>query len=130
MTHRLNTSAVALVTGHENPHKPESALDWGVLARFPGTLVVYMGVSHLGQLVQTLLAHGKSPDTPSAVVQWATTGDQRTVEAPLIDLPRAVQHGGITAPAIVLIGPVVALRAQLAWFEQRPLYGKRVLVSR
>ena len=130
LTHRDHASAVALVTGHENPAKPESALDWSVLARFPGTLVIYMGIAHLPQLVHALVAHGKPADTPAAAVQWATTGAQRTVEAPLAGLPAAVQQAALAAPAIILVGPVVALRPRLAWFERRPLFGKRVLLTR
>jgi uroporphyrinogen III methyltransferase/synthase len=130
LTHREYASAVAFVTGHENPGKPESALDWAALARFPGTLVIYMGFARLPQVVRALLQHGKPGDTPAAVVQLATTGDQRTVEAPLRDLPAAVQTAGLAAPAIVLIGAVVALRSRLAWFERRPLFGKRILVTR
>jgi uroporphyrinogen III methyltransferase/synthase len=130
LTHRMHASAVAFVTGHENPSKPESALDWAALARFPGTLVIYMGFARLPQVVRALLQHGKLADTPAAVVQLATTGDQRTVEAPLRELPAAVQAAGLAAPAIVLIGTVVALRSRLAWFEHRPLFGKRILVTR
>src|SRR5262249_11322247 len=95
LTHREHASAVALITGHENPAKPESVIDWPVLARFPGTLVIYMGFSRLPQIVRTLLEHGKAADTPAAVVQLATTGDQRTVEAPLGDLPAAVLAAGV-----------------------------------
>jgi uroporphyrinogen III methyltransferase/synthase len=130
LTHRLHASAVAFLTGHEQPDKPESALDWAALARFPGTLVVYMGMSRLARIVRALLDHGKAATTPAAVVQWASTGEQRTVEAPLQDLVEAVQKAGMTAPAIVIIGPVVALRQGLAWFERRPLFGKRILVTR
>ncbi|HEV3257406.1 MAG TPA: uroporphyrinogen-III C-methyltransferase [Gemmataceae bacterium] len=130
LTHRDHASAVALVTGHENPAKQESALDWSLLARFPGTLVIYMGIAHLPKLVHALVAHGKPADTPAAAVQWATTADQRTVEAPLGDLAAAVRAAGLAAPAIVLVGPVVALRPRLAWFERRPLFGKRVLLTR
>jgi uroporphyrinogen III methyltransferase / synthase len=130
LTHRVYASAVALVTGHENPAKPESALDWAALARFPGTLVIYMGMSRLAVIVRTLLEHGKPADTPAAVVQRATTGEQQTVEAPLARLPGAVQAAGLCAPAVTIIGAVVNLRAHLAWFEQRPLFGKRVLVTR
>jgi uroporphyrinogen III methyltransferase/synthase len=130
LTHREYASAVAFVTGHENPAKPESALDWAALARFPGTLVIYMGFARLPQVVRALLQHGKPADTPAAVVQLATTGDQRTVEGPLGDLPAAVQTAGLAAPAVVLIGAVVALRSRLAWFEHRPLFGKRILVTR
>jgi uroporphyrinogen III methyltransferase/synthase len=130
LTHRAHASAVAFVTGHENPAKPETALDWGALARFPGTLVIYMGISRLTLIVRALLEHGKAPDTPAAVIHWGSTGDQRTVEAPLYNLPAAVQAAGLVAPAIIVIGPVVTLRQRLAWFEQRPLFGKRVLVTR
>ncbi len=130
LTHRLHASAVAFVTGHENPAKPESALDWSALARFPGTLVIYMGMARLARLARTLVEHGKDPATPAAVVHWGTTGEQRTVEAPLATLHRAVLDAGMAAPALVIVGPVVALRAHLAWFEQRPLFGKRVLVTR
>jgi len=130
LTHRSHASAVAFVTGHENPAKPESALDWAALARFPGTLVVYMGMSRLEQITQALLEQGKPPDTPAVAVQWASIGLQHTVEAPLGDLASAVTEEGITAPAVVIIGSVVSLRKQLAWFEKQPLFGKRVLVTR
>ena len=81
LTHRAHASAVALVTGHESPSKSDSALDWEALARFPGTLVIYMGISRLAQIACKLIDHGKPADTPAAVVQWCTTGDQRAVEA-------------------------------------------------
>jgi uroporphyrinogen III methyltransferase/synthase len=130
LTHRSHASAVALVTGHENPLKPESALNWQALAHFPGTLVIYMGMARLPQIVEVLIAHGKAADTPAAVVQWGTTGDQRTVEASLGSLVAGVQAAGLTSPALVIVGSVVALRSQLAWFERRPIFGKRVLVTR
>src|ERR1700674_3279908 len=87
LTHRAVASAVAFVTGHENPHKPESVLDWNALARFPGTLVIYMGMSRLERIVASLLAGGKDPQTPAAVVQNATLGQQHSLSAPLCDLP-------------------------------------------
>jgi uroporphyrinogen III methyltransferase/synthase len=130
VTHRLHASAVAFVTGHERPDKADSLLDWAALARFPGTLVFYMGIARLGHLTESLLAHGKDPETPAAAVRWGTTGEQRTVEAPLRGLAAAVQEAGIKAPAVVVVGPVVSLRPRLAWFESRPLFGKRVLVTR
>lgn len=130
LTHRLHASAVAFVTGHEQPDKPESTLDWATLARFPGTLVIYMGISRLAKIVRALMDHGKAASTPAAVVQWATSGEQRTVEAPLASLAEAVQQAGMTAPAIIIIGPVVAMREQLTWLEHRPLFGKRILVTR
>jgi uroporphyrinogen III methyltransferase/synthase len=130
LTHRLHASAVAFVTGHEDSDKHESALDWSLIAQFPGTLAIYMGMSRLPQIVQDLINHGKKADTPAAVVHMASTGSQQTVEAPLADLPSAVQKAGLKSPAVILIGDVVGLRRQLAWFEQRPLFGKSVLVTR
>src|SRR5262249_34852459 len=88
------------------------------------------GISRLPQIVETLLEQGKDPQTPAVAVHWASTGDQRTIEAPLRGLPAAVLSSGLTAPAIVLVGSVVGYREQLQWFEQRPLLGKRVVVTR
>lgn len=130
LTHRAHASAVAFITGHEKPDKPESAIDWEALARFQGTLVIYMGISRLGQIVEALIRHGKPADTPAAVVHCATTGEQSTVEAPLRELPDAVLKAGLAAPAMIIIGSVVELRRELSWFERRPLFGKRVLVTR
>jgi uroporphyrinogen III methyltransferase/synthase len=130
LTHRAVASAVAFVTGHENPHKPESVLDWNALARFPGTLVIYMGMSRLDRIVPSLLAGGKDPATPAAAVQCATLGQQRTVVTTLSELPRRVREEGFAAPALIFVGPVVDLRDHLDWFGQRPLFGKRVLVTR
>src|SRR5581483_561855 len=93
LTHRLHASAVAFVTGHENPEKCQP-IDWSALARFPGTLVIYMGMSRLGHIVKMLLNEGREPHTPAAVVHWATTGEQQTVTAPLADLPQAVKAAG------------------------------------
>jgi uroporphyrinogen III methyltransferase/synthase len=130
LTHRFCASAVALVTGHEKDDKTGSVLDWGVLANFPGTLAVYMGLKRLPLLVDDLLRHGKDPATPAAVVQWATTGRHRTVEAPLGRLADEVAGAGLSSPAVVLIGPVVEYHTRLNWFEHTPLLGKRVLVTR
>jgi uroporphyrinogen III methyltransferase / synthase len=130
LTQRFHASAVALVTGHEDPAKPENGVDWAALARFPGTLAIYMGITRLGPIVQALLENGKAPDTPAAVIRWAATGAQETVESSLADLPKKVAEEGLKPPAVVIVGPVVQLRAQLAWFEQRPLFGKHVLITR
>lgn len=130
LTHRACASAVALVTGHENPTKPESSLDWAALARFPGTLAIYMGMARLELIVQVLLEHGKPPDTPAAIVQVASTGTQVTRTTVLSKLDQTMRDEGLMAPAIVLIGPVVALRPAHSWFELRPLFGRRVLVTR
>jgi uroporphyrinogen III methyltransferase/synthase len=130
LTHRGHASAVALVTGHEQPGKPGSSLDWTALARFPGTLVFYMGIARLPLIVEALLSHGKAADTPAAVVHWASVSEQKTLETRLQELPACVEKSGMTAPAIVIVGDVVELRSQLKWFEKRPLFGKRVLVTR
>jgi uroporphyrinogen III methyltransferase/synthase len=130
LTHRGRASAVALVTGHEQPDKPGGTLDWDALARFPGTLVFFMAVSRLGAIVEALLARGKDGATPAAAVRWGSTGEQRTVEAPLRDLPAAVAAAGLAPPTLVVVGVVVGLRRELAWFERRPLFGRRVLVTR
>jgi uroporphyrinogen III methyltransferase/synthase len=130
LTHRFHASAVAFVTGHEDPTKPDSHVDWSVLARFSGTLVIYMAIARLPEIVQALLRHGKEPSMPTVAIQNVGTGMQRTVEAPLAHLADAVRQADLHAPAIVIIGEVVALRRQLAWFERRPLFGKRVLVAR
>lgn len=130
LTHRRHASAVALVAGHEDPDKPDTLLDWEALARFPGTLVFYMGIARLESLTRSLIQHGKSPETAAALVQWATLGQQRTVEATLADLPRAGRAAGLTAPALTIVGSVVSLRTQVNWFEKRPLFGKRIVVTR
>src|SRR5437660_5673859 len=113
LTHRACASAVAFVTGHENSDKGEPGLDWAALARFPGTLVVYMGLARLAAIAQALIGHGKPPDTPAATVQSATTGAQRTVAAPLRDIAARVEAAGLHSPAVTIIGPVVALGEQL-----------------
>jgi uroporphyrinogen III methyltransferase/synthase len=130
LTDRRCASAVAFVTGHEQDGRGASQLDWEALARFPGTLVFYMGVSRLAVLARSLIEHGKPADTPAALVYRATTGRQRSVEATLGELPSAVEASGLRSPSLVIVGPVVRLRPALNWFETRPLFGRRVLVTR
>jgi uroporphyrinogen III methyltransferase/synthase len=130
LTHRSLASAVALVAGHEIPDKGDSALDWGALSAFPGTLVIYMGVGRLAHITSQLITYGKDPNCPAAAVQLATTGRQRTVEAPLFRLAHEVALAEMASPAVVIIGPVVGLRPRLSWCERRPLFGRRVLVTR
>jgi len=130
LTHRNYSSAVAFVTGHENPEKPETSLDWAALARFPGTLVIYMGMSRLDRIVEHLIQLGKDPATPAAAVQWATLGDQNTLTATLRELPETVRLSGMTAPALVILGAVVELRERIQWFESLPLHGQRILITR
>lgn len=130
VTHRDEASAVAFVTGHEDPEKDESALDWEALARFPGTLVLYMGMKRLGEIAAALSAAGRDPGEPAAVIERGTLPGQRVAEAPLSQIAAAVEKAGIRPPAITLIGPVAARREQLAWLEGRPLHGRRVVVTR
>jgi uroporphyrinogen III methyltransferase/synthase len=128
VTHRDLASGVAFITGHEDPSKPESALDWPALAAFPGTLVFYMGVRALPRIAERLVAGGRPASEPVAVVERGTMPGQRTVLGALEDI--AERAAGIRAPAVTLVGPVAALREQLAWLEARPLHGRRVAVTR
>ena len=130
VTHRDDASAVAFVTGHEDPEKEESALDWEALARFPGTLVFYMGVKRLADNAAALIAAGRDADEPAAAVERGTMEGQRTIVATLGTLAEAVEREEVKAPALIVVGPVVARRESLAWLERRPLYGRRVVVTR
>ncbi|MBE2317075.1 uroporphyrinogen-III C-methyltransferase [Solirubrobacter sp. CPCC 204708] len=123
VTHRDHASGVAFVTGHE-----DGSLDWDALARFPGTLVFYMGVKALPRIAERLQAGGRPADEPVALVERGTLPGQKTVVS---TLARVVEDAaGIKAPAITLVGPVAALREEIAWLEQRPLFGKTVAVTR
>jgi uroporphyrinogen III methyltransferase / synthase len=130
VTHRDAASAVAFVTGHEDPEKPDSALDWPALAAFPGTLVLYMGVGNLQGIARRLIEGGRSADEPVAVVERGTLAGQRTVTGTLADVHARVAEAGIRPPAITLVGRVARLREQLAWLEERPLFGRSVVVTR
>jgi uroporphyrinogen III methyltransferase/synthase len=130
LTHRKLTATLAFVTGHEDPHKEESSVDWESLGRGIGTLVFFMGVKNLPDITQKLIAHGKSPATPVALIRWGTTPGQQTVIGTLDDIAERVQKAGLKAPAIIVVGEVVRLRDKLKWFETRPLLGKRIVVTR
>ena len=133
VTHRDAASAVAFVTGHaQQGADPDQAgrLDWAALARFPGTLVIYMGVTRLSALCRTLIAGGKDPATPSAMIQSGTLSRQKTVVSTLADLPDRASEAGIGPPALLVVGEVVARRPELSWFEARPLFGQRIVVTR
>jgi uroporphyrinogen III methyltransferase/synthase len=128
VTHRDEASAVAFVTGHEDPAKEESAIDWRALAAFPGTLVFYMGVRRLPEISARLIEAGRPAGEPAAVVERGTLPGQRTVAAPLAEIADAAN--AIRPPAVTLVGPVARLREGLAWIERRPLHGRRVVVTR
>jgi len=130
LTHRKFASAVAFVTGHEDPEKPDSTLDYNVLAKFPGTLVFYMGLHRLERIVQALIAAGKPGETPAAVVSRGTTAHQKTIEAPLGEITAATKQAKIHAPSLIIIGDCVQQRETLRWFEDRPLMGLRIGIPR
>jgi uroporphyrinogen III methyltransferase/synthase len=130
LTHRDHCSSFTVITGHEDPSKDASALDYAQLARLPGTKVVLMGVDRLGAIAASLVAHGQSADTPIALVRWGTTGRQQSIEGTLGTIARQVEERKFVAPAVAVIGDVVKLRPKLNWFEHRPLFGQRVVVTR
>ena len=130
VTHRDSASAVAFLTGHEDPAKAESALDWAALALFPGTLVVYMGVRRLASITRRLIAGGRAPSEPAAVIERGTLPGQRVVSGTLATIAALAAEQQVRAPAVSLFGPVAALRPELAWFEARPLAGVTVAVTR
>jgi uroporphyrinogen III methyltransferase / synthase len=130
VTHRDAASAVAFVTGHEDPDKPDTALDWTALAAFPGTLVVYMGVRTLEAIAQALIAGGRSPSQPAAIVERGTLPGQRVVVATLATIASVAAERGIRAPAISVFGQVAALHERLDWLGARPLDGRTVAVTR
>ena len=130
VTHRDAASAVAFLTGHEDPTKASSALDWRALAAFPGTVVFYMGVRQLPAIASALIAGGRDAAEPAAVVERGTLSDQRVVAGTLETIAAVAADAGIRAPALIVIGAVAALRDRLSWFESRPLAGLSVAVTR
>jgi len=130
VTHRDAASAVAFVTGHEDPAKEDTALDWPALAAFPGTLVVYMGVRTLEAISQALIAGGRSPTQPAAIVERGTLPRQRVVVATLATIASVAAREGIRAPAISVFGEVAALHERLDWLTARPLADRTVAVTR
>ena len=130
ITHREYTASVAFLTGHEDPTKESSNIDWAKLATGAGTLVVYMGIKNLPIIVDNLIANGRSADTPVAVVRWASTPEQHSVVGTLATIVDRVRDEGIKPPALIVVGEVVKLRDTIDWFERRPLFGKKVMVTR
>lgn len=130
VTHRDAASSVAFLTGHEDPDKPDSALDWRALAAFPGTLIVYMGVRQLERITARLIDGGRSPEEPAALVQSGTLPGQRSVQGTLQTIAQVAADNRIKAPAIAVFGPVAALHDRLGWLERRPLHGVTVAVTR
>jgi len=130
VTHREHTSQLTIFTGHEDPTKPESKLDYGQLAKNPGTKVMLMGVERIGTIAAELVKHGARADLPVALVRWGTTARQQTIVGTLSDIATKVEAAGFKAPAVAILGDVVKLRESLNWFETRPLFGRRIVVTR
>ncbi len=130
LTHRDCTSTLAFVTGHEDPTKPKSKIDWAALAKGMGTIVFLMGVKNLPHITEKLKNNGMAASTPVALVRWGTTPNQVTITGNLDNIVARVKQARLKAPAIIVVGKVVNLRDKLKWFENRPLFGKRIVVTR
>ncbi len=130
LTHRDYTSTLAFVTGHEDPTKAETSIDWASLARGIGTLVFFMGVKNLPHITRNLMENGMAGETPVGLVRWGTTTRQRSVFGTLENIVERVRAAGLKAPSIIVVGNVVNLRDTLKWFENRPLLGRRIVVTR
>jgi uroporphyrinogen III methyltransferase/synthase len=130
VTHRDYASSVAFVTGHSAALRPDSNINWAQLATAVDTLVVYMGVAHLRQIVERLIAHGRNPQTPVSLVRVGTTPQQHVVQGTLTDIVEKVDAVQLKSPAVIVVGEVNRLRQQLRWFDTKPLFGKRILVTR
>ena len=130
VTHRGLSTSVTFVTGHEDPAKPHTQTNWSALARSGGTIVLYMGVKTLPAITRALIDGGMPPEVPAAAIQWGTHPKQRTVVATLETIADKAADENIASPSIIVIGWSVVLRDELNWFEQRPLFGKRIVVTR
>ena len=130
VTHRDYASSVAFVTGHSAALRPDSNINWEQLATAVDTLVIYMGVAHLRQIVERLIAHGRDPQTLVSLVRVGTTPQQQVVQGTLDDIVLKVETVQLESPALIVVGEVNQLRDQLRWFDTKPLFGKRVLVTR
>ena len=130
LTQRGYTSTVAFITGHEDPLKEKSDIAWDKLATGIGTLVFLMGVGNLSRIAESLMEYGRSPETPVAVIRSGTVSNQKTIKGTLKDIARLSEEKNITPPAIIVVGDVVRLSEKLNWFETRPLFAKRIVVTR
>lgn len=130
VTHRGVTTDMAFVTGHEDPTKEDSDINWPKLATAVGTICFFMGVKNLPTIVEKLVGNGRPASTPVALVRWGTTPRQEVLTGTLEDIVAKVEEAGFKAPAITIVGEVVKLREQLKWFEDKPLFGKTIVVTR
>ena len=130
VTHRDHCSQLTIFTGHEDPTKEESSIDYAHLAKTPGTKVFVMGMARLREIAASLVAGGADPATPIALTRWATTGSQKTITGSLADIADIAERADFGSTAVAVIGDVVRERAKINWFEKRPLFGKRIVVTR
>jgi uroporphyrinogen III methyltransferase/synthase len=130
VTHRTLASMVTFVAGHEDPTKPAALLEWPKLAGASGTLVFMMGMKNLPSIVGRLLSEGRSPDTPVAAIRWGTRAGQQTIVGTLVDIVAKADAAHLEPPTVIVVGEVVRLREQLNWFETKPLFGKRIVLTR
>ena len=130
LTHRLYSSSFAVIPGYEDTTKEESVIDWSKLATGVGTLVFLMAVKNIGVLTGKLIENGRSPDTPVAVIRWGTRPDQKTLVSTLREIALLVKEKDIRPPAVMVVGDVVNLREELKWYEDKPMFGQRILVTR
>ena len=130
LTHRAQNSHVTFFTGHEDPSKEQSAIDFAALTKLGGTQVMLMGVERIDSIAQEMMAKGARPDLPVALVRWATTGRQETLIGTLANIAQLVAERKFAPPAVAVFGDVVALREDLNWYENQPLSGKRIVVTR
>ncbi|WP_426455135.1 uroporphyrinogen-III C-methyltransferase [Paenibacillus sp. S-38] len=130
VTHRDFTSSFSIVTGHEYKNKTYNTVNWPNLAQASGTLIFLMGVANLEHICTQLMQGGKSADTPVALIRWGTWMEQETLTGTLTDIVEKVRAAGFQSPAVTIVGEVVRLREKLAWFEKKPLFGRRILVTR
>ena len=130
LTHRDHCSSFTVFTAHENPDDVNTNLRYNQIAKIPGTKVVLMGTENLGDWTKSLVAHGMSPETPVAIIQWGTLGKQKSVAGSLATIAKLAAAGKFSPPALAIIGEVVKLREKLNWFENLPLFGKEIVVTR
>ncbi len=129
LTHRRFTSSVAFITGHQE-HTKHDSINWSGLAQAVGTLVFLMGMKNLPLIVDRLIEHGRSPETPVAIIRWGTTPRHRSITGQLSNIVQKVKESGFRPPAIIVIGEVASFKQELSWYETMPLLGKRILVTR
>ena len=130
LTHRDFSTTVAFITGHEDPTKDESNIYWDKISTGIGTLVFYMGIGNLEPNMKKLIENGRSPDTPVALIRWGTTSQQETLVGTIADIAEKAKAANFKAPAITVVGGVVSLRNKLRWFDKKPLFGKKIVVTR